>query len=625
LQRRLAAILHADIAGYSRRMVEDELGTLNALKARLDLLVGAITQNGGRICNTAGDAVLAEFASVSAAVRCAIDTQRRIAALNDTVPDKSALMLLRIGINLGEVMADDDGQVYGTGVNVAARIEALAEPGGIAVSGRAREQVASDVDVGFAPLGQHRVKNIPTPINVFRVVDTALSATTPPRSRRSRLMSGGAAAGTLVGVLVLAIAGFGFWRHENRTPAPSNAERGATAIEAPAAVDNRLAVLPFRNASGDPQQDYFADAITEDLTGALGRFAEIGVIASEAIAPLSAAQAAPQELRRELGAAYLLTGSVRRDGKKVRLNARLVDTESGLQLWSDHYDRPMGELFDVQDEIVRSVAGEAMTTLGRIESDRVFGKAMPDLEAYDLFIRGRAHLARETRDDNIEARSLFRQAIDRDPRYALAYVGLGWTHYREATRGWSQFMSLNVSEAEKLAQEARRLDTDLSEAYELLGMVLLLTGKYEKSEQALRRAVDINPNSVQALQELGIALAFLGDSADAVQALERAVSLGATPNSRAVASLGMAYILDGHAREAVRFLETHIGGRRDHFYYATLAVAYVERGDVARGEVAARETKRAWPFFDPEAFARQFRNPEDQQRIIANLRTAGLT
>lgn len=623
MQRRLAAILHADIVGYSRRMAEDELGALAELKARLELLAEAITSNGGRICNTAGDAVLAEFASVNAAIGCAVNAQRRIAALNGQRPESERLAL-RIGINLGEVMAEDDGQVYGTGVNVAARLQALADPGGIAVSGRAREQVARDLGVSFAPMGTHRVKNIPTPINVFRVVDGGLPATRPSRPPSARRRFRGAGALILAGVLVLAVAGVALWSRGHLPHRPPRADGGRVAIET-VSLENRVAVLPFRNASGDPRQDYFAEAITEDLSGALSRFAEIGVIASEAIATLGDSPAAPQDLRRRFGVAYLLTGSVRQDGDTVRLNARLVDTRSGLHLWSNTYDRPLGELFEVQDDIVRTVAGETMVTLGRIERARVFGQPMPDLKAYDLFIRGRAHLVRETRDDNVLARTLFRQALDRDPRFALAHVGLGWTHYREATRGWSQFMTRNISEAERSARDALRLDADLPEAHELLGMVLLLGGKHEAAEEMLRRAVALNPNNVGALQELGVALVYLGSPEDAVRAIEKALSLGASPNSRSIASLAIAHIFIGDARQAVRVLESHTHNRRDHFYYAALTAAYIGLGERDKAVAAAEATRRAWPFFKVESFAQQFHDPDHARHMRDALRDAGLS
>ena len=387
---------------------------------------------------------------------------------------------------------------------------------------------------------------------------------------------------------------------------------------------NRIAVLPLHNASGDPQQNYFAEAITEDLTNALGRFAEIGVIASSAIAPFAQTPTTPTDLRRELGASYLLAGSVRREGEEVRLNIRLVDTGSGLQLWSNRYERPMRALFAMQDEIVRTVAGEVMVTLGRIERERVFAKATPDLEAYDLFIRGRAHVARETRQDNVAARQLFREAIDRDPDYALAYVGLAWTHYREATRGWSQFMSRNVNEAERLARQALQFDPALSEGYELLGWVSLLKGDYEQAEEVLRKAVDINPNNLGTLQALGNALTFLGDADHAVLSMEKAVSLGARPSSRSIPVLGLAYVLKGEPKKALRVLETYGRKQRDYFYYAVFAVAQAELGNMQEAHAAAEDARHAWPFFDVAEFAAQFQRREDQQRIAADLHRAGL-
>lgn len=617
MQRRLAAILHADVAGYSRLMAGDERGTLADLKSRFDILGNAIARHGGRICNTAGDAVLAEFPSVSAAVSSAVEAQRGIGGRNEGVPAERRLSV-RIGINLGEVMAEDDGQVYGTGVNVAARLQGLAEPGGIAISGRAREQVDQSIDVRFVPLGEHHVKNIPTPVRVFRVVsaDEPVSASPPLRWRRRP-----AVVAAVIAALVIFAGGLGLWSQR----APEEAQQPADPLATRAfATQTRLAVLPFRNASGDAGQDYFADAISEDLRSAIGRFAEIAVIADEAMAAPDGGQKSPQQLRMELGVAYVLSGSIRRDGETVRLFAKLIDAESGLQLWSEHYNRPIDELFDVEDEIVRTIAGEAAVTLSRAETARVFGKASPHLEAYDLYIRGRALVARETRDDNIEARELFRKAIEEDPDYALAYVGLARTHYREATRGWSQFMDRNIAETERLARRALQLDPNLAEGYEMLGWASLLRGKYEQSEAELRKAVELNPNSLGSLQALGNTLTFIGDARGAIQNMEKAVSLGAQPSSRSLPVLGLAYVLSGDPQRAIRFLETYARERRDHFYYATLAIAHAELGDTGKAEAAARETLRAWPFFDAEAFARQFRDAGDQRRIAEDLHKAGL-
>jgi len=598
-------------------MADDEQGTLSGLKSRLDALGESIGKNSGRICNTAGDAVLAEFPSVSAAVCCAVDAQRHIARLNENVPEDRRLAV-RIGINLGEVMVEDDGQVYGTGVNVAARLQALAEPGGIAISGRAREQVDGTIPVGFVSMGHHRVKNIPTPVHVFRIsadAPTAAADSSGPRRKVWALVITAAIVGLLVAAVGLAVS-----LHE--WPVSLGTSR-----DSPAGVrlpQVRVAVLPFRNASGDPEQDYFADAITEDLRGALGRFSEIGVIAGEALAGPADARTTPKDLREQFGVTYLLTGSIRRDGETVRVTGNLIDTESGLQVWSRHYDRPVGELFDVEDEIVRSVAGEAKVTLDRVESERAIGKATPDLEAYDLFVRGRAYLARDTRDDNIKARELFRRAIERDPHYALAYVGLARTHYREATRGWSQFMSRNVSETEELARRALQLEPDMPEAYEMLGWVSLLRGEYQQSEVQLRKAVALNPNSLGTLQALGNTLTFLGDAEGAVRCMEKAVSLGARPSSRAAPVLALAYVLKNDPMKAIHFLETYATRRRDYFFYAALAIVYAELDNTNDAKAAAKQTLRAWPFFSAEDFARQFRDPGDQRRILDDLRKAGL-
>lgn len=618
MERRLAAILYADVAGYSRLVDRDEEGTHRTLKSRLSAFSHNITQNGGRICHFAGDAILAEFQSVTAALTAAITSQDAFKRDENGASCENPF-LFRIGVNLGEVIVDGD-EIYGTGVNVAVRIQELAEPGGITISGRAKEQIDGAFDIGFLSLGQKRVKNIQNPIHVFRLVTERPSRISFDLSRLMGRVAKPAAIAVTASVLILVTALSTLWVADHQVfTAFIDGEAETSLVK-----QTRIAVLPFRNASGDAQQDYFAEAISDDLSNALGRFAEFGVIASEAITKNPDQSVTPQELREKFGAVYLLTGSVRRDQNTVRLTTKLVDTSSGLQLWSERYDRSLAELFAVQDEIVRTIAAEASITLTRLESERAFGKPMPDLEAYDLYLRGRAFLARETRKENVEARALFRRAIDSDPQFAPAYVGLGMTHYREATRGWSHFMARNVEEAERFARRALQLDRGSSDAYVLLGVISLLSGEFENAERSLRRSMQLNPNNLQALLELGVTGAYLGRVEQSVEMLERVVSLGAFLNSRTLAILAMGYVLKNDPGKAVRLLESSETQRRDHFYYATLAVAHAELGNDEQAQLAAEQTNRVWPFFSAEAFAGQYQDPKQRERIIDDLRRAGL-
>lgn len=619
MERKLAAILYADVAGYSRLVGVDEEGTHRVLKRRLEAISEAVVAHQGRVCHVAGDAVLAEFASLTAALRCAVGLQRSFADLDESLPEDRKLRF-RMGVNVGEVIADGE-EIYGNGVNVAARLEALAEPGGICISGRVFEQVEGKFETGFTYLGPQKVKNIDKALNVYRVI---LDPNEAGRSfREARAVAPFRKRAALVSAILFVIVSAGALAWLNLSqPAVEPATSDPQAL--PFLDKPVVAVLPFVNTSPDPDQDYFAEAVSEELAGALGRFPEFGVIAHESLAGFQGPQTTPRDLRRKLGVSYLVTGSVWRDGDDVRLVAKLIDTESGLQLWSERYHRPMGELWEVQDDIVRAVAGEAAVKLGRIESERAFSKATPELQSYDLYIRGLAVMARETRDDNIQARTLFRQALEQDPNFPLAYIGLARTHYREITRGWSQFMSRNVAEMERLVRHALKLDPNLSEGYELLGWVSLVRGEYEQAEMALQTALDLNPYSLSTLQALGNALTFLGDAAGAIEAMEKSVALGARPSSRSVPVLGLAYVLSDDPKAAIHFLETYARDRKDHFYYATLAVAYAELGNDRRAAEAARQTRQAWPFFKAEEFVRQFRDPRDQQLIANALLKAGL-
>jgi TolB-like protein/class 3 adenylate cyclase len=404
-KRKLAAILHADVVGFSRLMGEDEAGTHQALGALRRAVDPLIVAHGGRIVGTAGDSLLADFTSVIDAVNCAVEMQRAGRAINDPLARERRLEL-RIGVNLGDVIIDGDN-IFGDGVNIAARLEALAQPGTICISQTVYEQVNKKLDLDFRPLGSHRVKNIAEPVRAYAVGEPALTAR-PRRTRRPRIAAAAAAALVVTGLIGWAVhmgAGGGLFE---LTVSPRPAEVASLAAPARLAGRPSVAVLPFVNLSGDSSQDFFSDGIAEDVITALGRFSNLLVVAKSASFQFKGRNPAPADIGRQVDARYLLEGSVRRAGGRVRVNAELTEAATGRHLWSEAYDAEVKDIFGVQDDISRRVVGAAAVKLTRYERDRALAKPTANLAAYEYVLRGREFFSHATRDSNDEAQDMFR-------------------------------------------------------------------------------------------------------------------------------------------------------------------------------------------------------------------------
>ncbi len=436
-KRKLAAILHADVAGFSRLMGEDEAGThqaLNKLRSAVDPLIAA---HGGRIVGTAGDSLLADFSSVVDALSCAVEMQRASHAINDPISPERRLEL-RIGVNLGDVIVDGD-DIFGDGVNIAARLEALAQPGTVCISQTVYDQVRNKLDLNYRPLGSHRVKNIADPIRAYAV---GVSVARPRSRKGRRLLFAAAGAGTLVLAGLIAWTLYPGVGQEllGRSAVPKPVEVASLAAPAPLAGRPSLAVLPFKNLSGDAGQDFFSDGITEDVITALGRFSNLLVVAKSASFQFKGQNLAPAEIGRLLDARYLLDGSVRRSGDRVRVNAGLTEAATGRSIWSQAYDAEVKDIFGVQGDIARRVVGAAAVKLTRFERERALERPTKNLDAYEYVLRGREVFSHATRESNHEAQEMFQRAIELDPSYAAAYAALGLSLVEAISSGWSEFV-----------------------------------------------------------------------------------------------------------------------------------------------------------------------------------------
>jgi TolB-like protein/Flp pilus assembly protein TadD len=385
-----------------------------------------------------------------------------------------------------------------------------------------------------------------------------------------------------------------------------------------------IAVLPFANQSGDVSQNYFSDGITQDIIAALGRFSNLSVLASSATSKFKGSNADSAELWKKLGARYLVIGSVRRSGNRVRVTADLTDTARNLHLWSRQFEGDLTEIFSVQDEITRDIVGALAIKLSRIEQDRAYAKQTERLDAYDYFLRGRALMAIGERAQNRDARVLFEKAIAIDPRYTAAIVWLGFTYQYEATSGWTEFAAEALDRAEKLGRQALKLSPELAESYQLLAVTYLARGDYDRAIIEAKQAVEINPSDAYSHATLGYALMWTGDAEGAIAAVERAKIFDPSLQWDSLMPLGFAYYLAGRYEDAIATLEPIAGSGSDFGLYAFLAAAYAQLGRTDEAQKAATEVKRLWPFFRISRFTEQWRDERTRKLIATGLAKAGL-
>ncbi len=532
VERRLAAILAADVAGYSRLMGEDEEGTLAALKAiRRELGTPKMAEHRGRIVKTTGDGLLVEFPSVVDAVRCAVELQREMAARNEGVPAERRIEF-RMGINLGDIISDEH-DIHGDGVNVAARLEALAEPGGICVSRVVRDQVRDKLDFSFVDRGEQQVKNIARPVHVFRV----------------------------------------------------HLGEGAALEPAPLALPDKpsLAVLPFQNMSGDPEQEYFADGIVEDITTAIARLPWLFVIARNSSFTYKGKAVDVKEVGRELGVRYVLEGSVRKAGERVRITAQLIDTTSGTHIWADRFDGAVDDIFDLQDQVASSVTGAIEPKLRLSEIERAARKPTGSLDAYDLYLRSIAQFHKYTEAGICEAVLLSKRALAIDPSYAPAAALIGWSRFLLRLQGWGAVSDAECVEAVHLARQAIEAGRDDPDPLWMAGItVALLAGDHSTAMGAIDRAIALNPNSTNAWSSRGWILGFQNQPGPAIEALQHAMRLSPLdPLAYFFTSgLSFAHLAAGRYEEAIEWADRILQAQPRYIValrYKLVCLAYLDR------------------------------------------------
>jgi TolB-like protein len=569
VKRRLAAILAADVVGYSRLMDQDEAGTLVALQTRRQNTIDPlVSQYEGRIFNVAGDAVLAEFASPVNAVECAIQIQSKMAEANRKEPDNRQVTL-RIGVTLGDVMVDG-GNLYGQGVNVAARLEGIADAGGVLVSGTAYDHVKGKIDTTFQDLGVRTLKNIQEPIRVYRVAST-------PK-------------------------------------APSQAP--TTEIDRPS-----IAVLPFANMSGDPEQQYFSDGVTEDIITEISRSRSLLVIARNSSFQYRDKAVDVRQVARELSVRYLLEGSVRKMGPRVRITAQLIDTASGNHLWSERYDRDLEQLFEVQDEVTRTIVS---TLAGRVEAAEIksaMQRRTDNLAAYDVLLRGIELIRGYSPDDNRQARELFEKAVALDPSYALAHAYLALSLLVE--HGYGGAPAAVKDKALAIALKAVQLDTTESRAHQFLAQAYRFRSEFDLAITHFERAIALNPNDANGIAQMGFALAIVGEAERGIELIHQAMKLNPFHPEWYWDDLAIASYVARRYEQAVE-ANLRLVSRKKYWYYARLAACYAQLGKLNEAHQQAAEALRLKPDFRFSAEKLLYKNSADAEHVFEGMRKAGL-
>jgi adenylate cyclase len=617
-RRKLRAILSADVKGYSRLMGEDEDSTIRTLGNYQQVMAELIEQYRGRVVDAIGDNLLAEFASAADAVQCAVEIQEELRARNSVLLVNHR-MEFRIGVNLGDVIEEGD-RIYGDGINIAARIEALADAGGVSISGTVYDSVAGKLGLKYEYSGEQTVKNINKPIRVYKVVLSRVppgQAVVAPkeRIRRSWLKT----ALILSAVLVLGLGAVAIWRFYLH---PSSSETKPALPDKPS-----IAVLPFVNMSADPQQEYFSDGLTEDIITGLSKIPRLFVIARNSSFTYKGKSVKVQQVGRDLGVRYVLEGSVRKAGERVRITAQLIDAGTGHHLWAERYDRDLKDIFALQDEITEQILTAMEVNLTTGEQARLRRKGTANRKAYEKVLKADEYYGRMTREDNAQARQAYKEAMALDPEYAVPVVGLSYTHWMDVINGWSRSPRKSMKEAAKLAQKALELDDSLADTHVLLGNIYLMKGQYQQAMDAGERALTLEPNGADVNALLGLMLRYLGRPEEAISVLEKAIRLNPIPPAWYLYNIGDAYRLAGLHDKAIESFKKALKQNPDHFLYKVyLAATYGETGQKEEGQRVADEVIRINPKFSVELYAKRlpYRNRDDIRQIIEGLHNAGL-
>ncbi|AWM85628.1 adenylate/guanylate cyclase domain-containing protein [Microvirga sp. 17 mud 1-3] len=581
VERRLAAVFAADVAGYSRLMDQDEVDTLRTLTTGRDIMDRLIAEHGGRIANTAGDSILAEFPSAVNAVQCAMAVQEILAHANRDIPEERCIRF-RIGVHVSDVMVRG-GDLLGGGVNIAARLESLAEPGSVYISAATHAYVHRVLDLGFDDLGPMEIKNIAEPVHVYRV----------------------------------------------RNPGSSDPAKGkGGAVSLPIPSKPSIAVLPFTNMSGDPEQDYFADSMAEEVIAALSRFRSLFVIARNSTFTYKGKAVDVRQVSRELGVRYVLEGSVRRGGNRLRIIAQLIDATTGSHIWTDRYDGELSDIFDLQDRVTEAIIGAVEPSITLSEIERAKRKRPDNLDAYDCVMRAWPAVWSQDAETTAEALRLLERAIALDPSYALPKALAAWCHAQRVSYMRTPDPADDRAKAVKLAQEAASLDSDDPLVLTVLSAAYAMAGKFDLGLSAIERALILDPNSAWAWLRSGWANHYVGNSDRAIEHFQRSMRLNPLDpmHFNALVGIGGAHFGKGSYDEAARWVEQALREKPSATWvYRLLTTTYANAGRLEEARQTAAKLLEAYPDLTvTRAVEAAPGNPDILARYAQGLREAGL-
>jgi len=623
-KRKLTAILSADVKGYSRLMGEDEEATVRTITAHRKVITSVIQKYRGRVVDSPGDNILAEFVSVVDAVQSAVEIQEVVRAKNAELPEERK-MEFRIGINLGDVIQEGE-RIYGDGVNIAARVEGLAEAGGICISGSAYEQIENKLALGYEYIGEHTVKNIVKPVRVYKVPTGPETLQKVTEEKKPAPSWQRAALAVVIALLVVA-GGVAIWKsYQPSTPPMEAASVEKMAFPLPDRPS--IAVLPFNNLSGDPEQEYFSDGLTEEIIAALGSVPKLFVIARNSTFTYKGKPVKVQQVSEELGVRYVLEGSVRKSGDKVRITAQLIDALSGHHLWAKRYDRNLSDIFAVQDDLTKEIITAMQVELTEGEQIKAAAKGTNNLEAYLKYLQAIELINQINPQSNALAKQLAEEAVALDPEYAWAYYALARVYTLDVWLGTSKSPKQSIAKAMESLQKALALDDTFAAGYSRLGFLYSMTRQYDKSIAEAEKGVALSPNSAGAHLYLGKTLFFAGRVEESIPEYKLAIRLNPIPPNLYLWSLGLSYAYMGQYEEAITWCEKAVRQEpNDLLARMMMTVVYSLSGRDEEARVQAAEIVRIQPKFTLKNLEKKltYKREEDREKLLGALRKAGLT
>lgn len=587
VERRLAAIFSADVAGYSRLMGADEVATVRTLTTYREVMSAFIQQHRGRVVDSPGDNILAEFSSVVDALQCAVEIQRELRVRNAELPPPRR-MEFRIGINLGDVIVEGE-RIYGDGVNIAARLESLAEAGGICISGTVYDQVENKLALTYESLGEQAVKNIAKPVRAYRIKGAAKPLASFPPSRKEEPVA-------------------------FETPVFSLPDKPS------------IAVLPFVNMSSDPEQEYFSDGITEDIITDLSKLSGLFVISRNSVLAYKGKAIKPAQVSTDLGVRYVLEGSIRKVGPRVRITAQLIDATTGYHLWAERYDRNLEDIFALQDEVTKKIVDALEIKLTEGEQHRLGRPLTTNVEAYDCYLRGLDFHLRSTQAANRTAQQLFTRAIALDPQFATAHACLGWVYFEQWTVGWSHDPQ-TLEYACSAARKAIAANPLLSDGHRLLGIVYLWKKQHDLAAAEMERALALDPNRADTYSAFADVCNFSGKPENSPGLVEKAMRLNPQYPNWYLWDLGHAYYLLRQYEEAIAVFKRALTRNPDFIpAHGFLSIIYGETGLLEEARTAGETLQKLGPEFSLAILQQRlpYKDPAVLERVLSAARKAGL-